>query len=43
MTTLTTFSKDADVAIEASYVIALNNSRSKRPYTDGEFMKENIL
>ena len=35
MTTLTAFCKEADVTTEASYVIAWNIARSKRPYTDG--------
>ena len=41
MTILTASSKEADVTTEASYAIALNIARSKCPYTDGEFMKEN--
>ena len=40
MTILTEFSNEAGVAIEA---IAWNIARSKRPYTDGEFMKENTV
>ena len=36
------FSKEADVTTEASYAMAWNIARSKRPYTDGESMKENI-
>ena len=43
MTILTGLSKEADVATEASYAIAWNIARSKRPYTDDEFLKENIL
>ena len=43
MTIFTAFSKEADVTIEAIYAIAWNIALSKRPYTDGEFMKENSL
>ena len=43
MTTLTAFCKEADVTTEASYVIAKKIARSKRPYSDGKFIKENIL
>ena len=40
MTTLTALSKETDVITEANYAIAWNIARSKRPYTDGELMKE---
>ena len=43
MTTLAAFYKEADVTTDASYVIAWNIVKSKRPYTDGEFIKESIL
>ena len=43
ITTLTIFCKEAGVTIEASYVIAWNIARSKRPYTGGGFIKEHIL
>ena len=40
MTIFTAFSKEVDVTTEAGYAIAWNIARCKRPYTDGEFMKE---
>ena len=43
MTIHTAFSKEVDVPSEASYAIAWRITRSKRPYTNAEFMKENIL
>ena len=43
MTILTAFSKEADATTEASYAMAWNIARYKRPYTNGEFVKENIL
>ena len=43
MTILTAFTKEADVTTEASYAIAWNIARSKHPYSDGEFLKKNIL
>ena len=42
MTILTAFSKE-DITTEASYAIAWNTAKYKHPYTDGEFIKENIL
>ena len=42
MTILTALGKEADVANEASYAIAWNIARSKRPCTDGEFIKESV-
>ena len=43
MTALTAFCIEADVTTEASYIIAWNITRSKCPYTYGDFIKENIL
>ena len=43
MTIFAAFSKEADVTTEASYALAWNIARSKHPYTDGEFIKQNIL
>ena len=43
MTILTAFSTEAVVKAETSYAIAWNTARSRRPYNNGEFTKENIL
>ena len=40
MTILTAFGKKADDTTESSYAIAWSIARSKRPYTDGEFIKK---
>lgn len=37
-----TFSKESDVAAEASFAIAWNIARTKRAYSEGEFVKTNI-
>ena len=42
MKILTALSEEAYVTTETSYAMAWNIAQSKRPYTDGEFMKENI-
>lgn len=39
---MTTFSKEADTTIEASFVMSWNIFRAKCPYSDGEFIKKNI-
>ena len=36
------FSKESNITTEASFVIAWNIARVKHPYTDGEFIKQNI-
>ena len=41
-TLLTTFSKEADKMIEASFVMSWNIAHAKRPYSDSEFVKKNI-
>jgi hypothetical protein len=41
-TLLSSFRKEADIATEASFLIAWNIARSKHPYSDGEFVKKNI-
>ena len=41
-TLLTSFRKEADIATEASFLIAWNIARAKHPYSDGEFVKKNI-
>lgn len=41
-TLLTAFSKEADTATEASFVLSWNIARAKCPYSDGEFVKKNI-
>ena len=43
MTIFTAFNEETDTITETSYAIAWNIARIKRPYTDGEFMKENTL
>jgi len=37
------FTNEANDSVEASFVIAFNIARAKRPYTDGEYIKKNIL
>ncbi|XP_040069581.1 zinc finger BED domain-containing protein 5-like [Ixodes scapularis] len=37
-----TFTKESDVAAEASFAIAWNIARTKRAYSEGEFVKTNI-
>jgi hypothetical protein len=39
---LFSFCKQSDLATEASFAIARNIARSKRPYSHGEFVKKNI-
>ena len=36
------FSKESNITTGASFVIAWNIARVKHPYTDGEFIKQNI-
>lgn len=36
------FSKEPIITTEASFVIAWNIAKEKHPYTDGEFVKQNI-
>ncbi|XP_060836051.1 general transcription factor II-I repeat domain-containing protein 2B-like [Rhopalosiphum padi] len=40
---MTMFTNEADDCVEASFVIAFNIAQAKRPYTDGEYIKKNIL
>ena len=41
-TLLSAFSKEGVTSTEASYAIAWNIARAKRPYSDGDFIKKNI-
>ena len=43
MTMLTAFSKEADASTEASHAMPRNIARSKRPSSDGKFMKQDIF
>jgi len=36
---MTMFTNEADDCVEASFVIAFNIAQAKRPYTDGEYIK----
>ncbi|XP_065667709.1 protein FAM200A-like [Hydra vulgaris] len=36
-------SKESNITTEASFIIAWNIERSKHPYADGEFVKQNLL
>ncbi|XP_065654636.1 protein FAM200A-like [Hydra vulgaris] len=36
-------SKELNITTEASFIIAWNIAKSKRPYTDGEFVKQNLF
>ena len=37
---MTAFNTEADVVTEASFLVALNIARAKRPYSDCEFEKK---
>jgi len=39
---LQTFIKETDTIAKASFVISWNIVRSKHPYSDGEFVKQNV-
>ncbi|XP_065665556.1 protein FAM200A-like [Hydra vulgaris] len=36
-------SKESNITTEASFIIAWNIAKSKHPYTDGEFVKQNLF
>lgn len=37
------FSKETDINTEASFCMAFNIARAKRPYTDGVYLTKNII